>query len=371
MKKRSILIITLILISMFLAGCQKEEPTVETEYEKYSYTFLDTFDTVIQVVGYSKTEEEFNNYAEKIHERMLNLHKLYDKYNDYVGINNIKTINDNAGVKPVKVDKNIIDLILFSKQNYEETSIKTNIAMGAVLKIWHDYRNAAESNPADAALPPMDDLLVANEHTDINKVIVDVENSTVYLDDPLMSLDVGAVAKGYATEVVLQEVIKEGFTSGMISSGSSSIRAFGKPMDNIRDKWGVGIQDPNKLNGMIPSGGDDLLDIIFLSDSSVTTSGDYQRFYMVEGKMIHHLIDPETLMPGDYFRAVTIVAEDSGSGDFLSTAVFLLPYEEGRALIESIDGAEAMWVFKDGTVEATDGMKKIMKSNGATAAIQK
>lgn len=366
MRKKISLLLTVILIFASLTGCQQnEDPPTEQVYEKYSYTFLDTFDTVTQVVGYTETEEEFNGYAEKIHERMLELHKLYDKYNDYEGINNIKTINDNAGVKPVKVDKDIIDLILFCKKLYEDVGTQTNIAMGSVLEIWHDYRDEAEFNPANAKIPPMEDLLAANEHTNIDKVIVDVENSTVYLDDPLMSLDVGAVAKGYSTEVVVQEIIEEGFTSGIISAGGN-IRAFGKPLDGIRDKWGVGIQNPDSVIGNSEEG---VLETVFLTDASVVTSGDYQRFYMVGDKVIHHLIDPKTLMPGDYFRAVSIVTEHSGKADFLSTTVFLLPYEEGKALVESLDGVEALWVFKDGTIKTTDGMKAIMKSEGATAAI--
>lgn len=367
MRKIISLLLTIILIFVFLTGCQQgEEPATEQVYEKYSYTFLDTFDTVTQVVGYTETEEEFNKYAEKIHERMLKLHKLYDKYNDYEGINNIKTINDNAGVKPVKVDKDIINLILFSKEMYEDVGTQTNIAMGSVLKIWHDYRDEAESDPSNAKIPPMEDLIKANEHTDIDKIIVDVENSTVYLNDPLMSIDVGAVAKGYATEVVVQEIIEEGFTSGIISAGGN-IRAFGIPQDGIRNKWGVGIQNPDSVIG---NSEESVLETVFLTDASVVTSGDYQRFYMVGDKVIHHLIDPKTLMPGDYFRAVSLVTEHSGRADFLSTAVFLLPYEEGRALVESLDGVEALWVMKDGTIETTDGMKKMMKSNGATAAIK-
>lgn len=371
MKKIIPLIMTGILIFAFLTGCEKQEqeqpPTEQPVYEKYSYTFLDTFDTVTQVVGYTKTEEEFNSYVEQIHERMKELHKLYDKYNDYEGINNIKTINDNAGVKPVKVDKDIIDLILFCKKQYEEVGTKTNIAMGSVLKIWHDYRDAAISDPANAKIPPMEDLIAAYEHVDIENVIVDVDNSTVYLNDPLMSIDVGAVAKGYATEVVVQEIMEKGFTSGIISAGGN-IRAFGQPMDNIRDKWGVGIQNPDSV---IANSEESVLETVFLTNASVVTSGDYQRFYMVGDKVLHHLIDPETLMPGDYFRAVSIVTENSGMADFLSTTVFLMPYEEGRALVESLDDAEALWVFKDGTIEATEGMKAIMKSHGATAAIKK
>lgn len=368
MKKVISLLLAVILTFLFLTGCQQtENPPTEQAYEKYTYTFLDTFDTVTQVVGYTETEEEFNRYTEKIHERMLELHKLYDRYNDYEGINNIKTINDNAGVKPVKVNKDIINLILFCKNLYENVDPQTNIAMGSVLEIWHKYRDEAEADPANAKIPPMEDLLAANEHTDFEKVIVDVENSTVYLNDPLMSLDVGAVAKGYATEVVAREIVEAGFTSGIISAGGN-IRAFGKPMDGIRDKWGVGIQNPDSVIG---NSEENVLETVFLTNASVVTSGDYQRFYMVGDKVIHHLIDPKTLMPGDYFRAVTIVTEDSGKADFLSTAVFLMPYEEGKALVESLEGVEALWVFKDGTIKTTEGMKSIMKSEGATAAIGK
>jgi thiamine biosynthesis lipoprotein len=137
-------------------------------------------------------------------------------------------------------------------------------------------------------------------------------------------------------------------------------------MDNIRETWGVGIQNPDSV---ISNSEESVLETLYLTDASVVTSGDYQRFYYVGDTLIHHLIDPVTLMPGDYFRAVSLVTDHSGMADFLSTTVFLLPYEEGRALVESLD-AEALWVFKDGTVETTEGLKEIMRSNGATGAIK-
>jgi thiamine biosynthesis lipoprotein len=155
-----------------------------------------------------------------------------------------------------------------------------------------------------------------------------------------------------------------GFKSGIISAGGN-VRALGKPLDGTRERWGIGIQDPNKE---ILSDGDTLLDTIFLNNASVVSSGDYQRFYTVNGKNYHHIIDPVTLMPGDYYRAITIVTENSGLADFLSTTAFLYPYEESRKLIESMKGVEALWVMKDGKMEATEGMKKIMKSNGASGA---
>lgn len=359
MKKIIPIIVIGILIGSILVGCEKAPV-----YNKYSDSFFDTFDTITQIVGYTQTEEEFKANVDKIHIRMLDLHKLYDKYNTYDGINNIKTINDNAGKEPVKVDKEIIDLIVFSKDMYEKTGKQTNIAMGAVLKIWSDYRDKAEFDPSNAKIPPMEDLTLANQHTDINKVIVNIENSTIYLEDPLMSLDVGAVAKGFATEIVTQEIIQQGFSSGIISAGGN-VRTIGKPLDEIRERWGIGLQNPDKT---VDNSESNVLETVFINDASVVSSGDYQRFYMVGDKVIHHLIDPKTLMPGDYFRAVSIITTNSGEADFLSTTAFLLPLEESQALVESLEGVEALWVLKDGTVEATEGMKEIMKSQGATGA---
>ncbi len=361
MKKLTAFWISVIMLVLFLSSCQIKP---EMEYQKYEGSFFDTFDTLTQVVAYTKSEQEFHDYFEKIHTRFQELHRLYDIYHDYPGINNIKTINDNAGIQPVKVEKEIIDLILFSKEWYERTDGRTNIAMGSVLQIWHQYREQGQSEPQNAKLPPLAALQEAAKHTDIDQVLVDTENSTVYLADKRMRLDVGAVAKGFATEIVAREIMAEGLESGIISAGGN-IRVLGKPLDGIRERWGIGIQDPQQF---ILSDEQKLLDTIFVNNASVVSSGDYQRYYIVDGKRIHHLIDPSTLMPAEYYRAVTVVAEHSGVADFLSSSLFLLPYEESRALADSMDGVEAIWVMQDGRLEATDGMKKIMKSNGASGA---
>lgn len=365
--KRTVAAMTaVIFLVLLLTGCKpKAEPKVV--YNKYSDTFFDSFDTLTKVMAYTENEEEFKSYFEKIKTRFAELHKLYDIYNDYEGINNVKTINDNAGIKPVKVDKDVIDLILFAKQWYEKTGGRTNIAMGAVLSIWHDYRTAGLDDPENAKLPPMEELKETAKHTDINKVIVDVENSTVYLEDPKMSLDVGAVAKGFATEVAAEEIEAAGLKSGIISAGGN-VRVIGKPLDGIRDRWGIGIQDPSKP---VISDEDNTLDIVFLNNESVVSSGDYERYYVVDGKKYHHIIDPDTLMPGTYYKQVTIVTQHSGAADMLSTGVFLLPYEESRKLVESLDGVEVMWVMQDGKIETTDGMKKMLHSLGASSTDKK
>ena len=108
------------------------------------------------------------------------------------------------------------------------------------------------------------------------------------------------------------------------------------------------------------------METLYLTGCSVVTSGDYQRYYVVDGQRYHHLIDPDTLMPDTDFRSVSIITEDSGYADLLSTAAFLMPYEESRAFIDSLDGVEAIWLFPDGSKKMTFGAMNVAKSCGAT-----
>jgi FAD:protein FMN transferase len=356
-KKIGLLSAVLVLFAVW--GCTNSS---QSEKTRYTGTFFDTFDTLVQVVAYTDSEDEFDLYMEHIHQRFIELHKLYNIYVSYDGINNIKTINDNAGIKPVEVEQEIIDLILYAREMYEITGYTTNIALGPVLEIWHYYRSEAELDPANAALPPMDELLEAANYTDINQIIVDPEKSTVFLPDSRMSLDVGAVAKGYATELVVQELIALGMDSAVISPGGN-IRAVGKPLDGVREKWGIGIQNPE---ASIVADEERLLDVIFVQDAAVVSSGDYQRYYLVDGQIMHHIIDPETLMPGNYYRAITVLADDAALADVLSTALFLLPFGESKALAASFENVEVYWVFHDEKIEITEGMKSMLRSFGAT-----
>lgn len=354
-KKIIALLIGVILAASF-AGCGKSE----SGYTKYRGDFYDTFDTVVTVMAYAHSEEEFNKILDLAHESFLKLHKLFDIYHDYEGINNIKTINDNAGIAPVKVDPQIIDLIKLSKEWYEKTNGTVNIALGSMLKIWHDYREAGVGDPENAKLPPMEDLKAASQYTDINKVIFDDAASTVYLEDKNMSLDVGAVAKGFATEAVAKLLMEQGYGSVLISAGGN-IRAIGHPLDGVRDKWNVGIKDPDSpLEGSTDES--NLLDVAMVTDTSVVSSGVYERFYTVDGKQYHHLIDPETLMPADHYKAVTVIVQDSGVADLLSTALFLMPPDESLKYAQSI-GVEALWVMPDNTLMFTPGMKQMLRDN--------
>lgn len=347
-----------LIIIMFLSvtGC------ASNRMEKYSYEFMGTFDTMIQFLGYAQNKDTFMEMAQKGQKRFEELHQLYDIYHDYSGMNNVKTINDKAGLEPVPVKREIIDILSFSMDWYEKTDGAVNIALGPVLSIWHEYRDEGIADPEKARIPSMELLSAASEKTDIHKIILDREKGTVFLTEKGMKLDLGAVAKGYSTELVAQELIDLGYDSFAISGGGN-VRVAGSPKDGKRPKWSIGIQDPDG-NEYIPDR--DLLDTAYVSDTSVVTSGDYQRYYVVDGERMHHLIDPNTLMPAVHYRAVTVITKDSGAADFLSSTLFLLPYEKSRALAESLEGVEALWVMPDREILATEGMKATLKNLGGS-----
>ena len=187
-----------VLCLSLLAGCASKKK----ELTRYSTVFYDVFDTVTQVIAYCESEEEFNTQMDALHADLITYNQLYDIYNDYPGVTNVKTINDNAGTAPVQVDDKILGMLELARQMYNTTDGKLNIAMGSVLRIWHDYREAAGQTETDAdnKLPSQEELDAAARHCDISNLVIDENAKTVYLSDPDMSLDVGSVGKGYAVE---------------------------------------------------------------------------------------------------------------------------------------------------------------------------
>lgn len=331
----------------WLSGCQRK-PVLN----RYDAQFLSLFDTVTSVVGYAEDKQEFTDYVQAFHDELLVYHQLYDIYHDYDGINNLKTINDNAGISPVKVDSRIIDLIEYAKEMDVRTGGRMNIAMGSVLSVWHEYRTEGIDDPANAELPPMDLLREESRYMDISKVIVDKAASTVYLEDSRMSLDVGAIGKGYATEQAAKKLEADGLKYALISVGGN-VRAIGTKGDET--KWTVGIQNPDLQSE------ETYLHKVRIQDQSLVSSGTYQRYYTVDGKTYHHIINPDTLMPSEGYSNVSILCDDSGMADALSTAVFNLNLEDGKKLIESFDHVEAMWVLADGSEVYSSGFKQYIE----------
>lgn len=354
----------LLLAGLFLlfAGCKQAPPAATAspaaqEMEKFTHTFTGTFDTVITITAYAKDQAQFDTWASAAQQRFGQLHQLFDQYNNYDGVVNIKSINDAAGGDPIKVDPLIIRLLQDSIKLGKQTGGKVNIAMGAVLQAWSAVRDQA-----DPKLPDMDTLKQLAGHTNIDDVIIDEAAGTVQLKDAQMALDVGAVAKGFATALIADELKDMGAEHVLLNSGSSSITMVGAPAD--RDNWVVALRNPMAVTpdqgeGAIDTPKDvpDHIATLRINSQTISNSGDYQRFVVIDGWRYHHLIDPDTLMPAEYYRAVSVITPDAYTSDFMSSALYFLPYEQSRKLAESL-GLEAVWIFNGMRTEMTDGMKQ-------------
>lgn len=338
------LAMALLLLAVLLGGCSSPQETAQQK--QYTATFLDLFDTVTTIVGRAESEEAFTAKAQAVHDSLLVYHRLFDIYEEYEGINNLKTVNDSAGIAPVPVDESVIRLLQDCVRYFEMTDGRVNAAMGSVLTLWHDARSAGLDDPANAFLPDADALQNAAAHMDLSAVEIDAEASTVFITDPHTRLDVGAIAKGWAAQRAAEES-----PSGLLISVGGNVCATG-PKDESGTAWVVGIQDPDSS---------EFLHTIYLKSGSVVTSGDYQRAYVVDGQLYHHIIDPDTLYPARLWRAVTVVCPDSGLADALSTALFLLPLEEGLQLAEE-SGAQALWIAADGTMHYSPGFETMIRT---------
>ena len=343
-----------VLSLSLLVGCKPKK-----ELTRYTTIFYDVFDTVTQVIAYCESEEEFNTQMQALHQDLIAYNQLYDIYNDYDGVVNVKTINENAGKAPVQVDDRILSMLELARQMYDLTGGKINIAMGSVLGIWHDYREAAEkdASEADNTLPTQEELEAAAQHCDINDLVIDEDAKTVYLSDPEMSLDVGSVGKGYAVEMVCRAAEARGLTSALVSVGGN-LRAIGTKPDG--SQWTGGVENPWNASEFYTSDSS-YVAAVNMSDMALVTSGDYQRYYVVDGVRYHHLIDPATLWPAAYFNGVSVLAPDSGVADCLTTGLFCMPLEEGQKIVESLDGVEALWCTTDGQLVTSSGWSKYEK----------
>ena len=318
--KRVFSMICVVILFLLSFGCQVT-PT------RFQYTYLDVFDTATTLVIYADQKETADNWAASLHQELKRYHSLFTIYETSDNVN-LKTVNDTAGQR-VAVDETLIELLQFGKDAYTLTDGKVNMALGKVLSLWHIARETQK-------LPSTIDLQTAASHTNIENVVV--ENGSVILKDKIMSLDVGAFAKGYAVQKTAEYGKTLGITSAILSVGGNVV--------TIGDKNGtpfvIGVQDPK--------GEQEYVARLKVKDASLVTSGDYQRYFTVDGKRYHHLIDPATLQPATYFSSVSILGPDSGMADVLSTALFLMPQEKGMELLKTQKDYAAIWIKTDGSI---------------------
>ena len=357
MKKITTIILIIALLVLSLASCNPDNPDTPSlggggqtpDVKTRSEVWYDYFATVSNVKSFGPdTDDNFKAVTDKIKTMLAEYHALYDIYFEHTGINNLKTVNDNAGIAPVKVDERIIDMLLFSKRAYEMTNGEVNVMMGAVLKLWHDAREANGAN----GIPTDEALTLANMHTSISLLEINEAEGTVFITDSDASIDVGAIAKGYATERIAEALIADTTltTEGYALNIGGNIRLLGKKNG---ENFTVGITNPDKTSS------EAYVTRVSVNDTSIVTSGDYERYFTVDGKNYHHVIDKDTLYPSVYFHSVTVITKSGALADALTTALFSMHINDGYALIENMNGVEALWVGTNGTVVKSTGFPEL------------
>ncbi len=345
--KRIVYLLCAIGFPALLTGCpiaaQKREPV-----GKVYYTFFDTVSYIYSYAG--DAQSVFDARADAASALLESWHHRMDIYHEYEGINNLSTVNKNAGGAPVQVDRELIDFLLYAKELYTLTEGKMNVMLGAVTAPWHACQEAAADDPASVSLPDEETLRKAAAHTDIDSLAIDREACTVRITDPLARIDVGALGKGYATERAAR-LLEEMGAEGYVLNIGGNVRIIGHKPDG--GSWRTGVKDPFDHENAYAL-------ILSLADTSCVTSGVYERFFVLDGVRYHHIIDPETRMPAAYFASVSVITKDSGLADALSTALFCMSREDGAALAQSLGGVEVLWILPDGTQKYTPGLESLI-----------
>ena len=322
-------------MALGLCGCQPK-------LQRYTASWFDVFDTVTIVQGYAASQQEWDRQAEALHQDLLRYHQLFDIYNHYDGVVNLYDVNEAAGQSPVTVEPALMEFLQFAVEMDGHTNGACNVAAGAVLRLWHDAREL------ETPVPPEDAALqAAAQHMDIADLLLDADACTVAFADPELRLDVGAIGKGYATEMAARAARERGLTSALLNVGGN-VRAIGVKPDGSH--WTAGVENPR---GSDPA----YLAAVELRDGeSLVISGDYLRYFEYEGVRYHHLIDLSTLQPARYAVSVAVhTAQGSGVADALSTGIFCQPEADGLAVIDREPQTEAMWIHESGEITASAG----------------
>jgi len=326
---------------VLLVGCTSGEEETEQRYERFTYEFFGVFDTYISILAFAECEDDFANFSRFVYSRMNELHQLYSIFNEYEGMNNIKTINDNAG-ESVVVCNDIFDLIEFAINWYHNTGGAFNIALGPVTQVWREYRERYQfAIDGQTNLPDMEYLESLRHLTDIGGVVLNRAEMTVMLTEQGMSLDVGSVAKGFAVQRVIIEARLLNFpVNHFLIDAGGHVRVFGTHQQRQSGLWHIEVLNPYDPN--------EPLETFRLPGGwSVDTSGNYQRYFVYEGNVLGHVISPFTLKPAQGFTSVTVVANNSAVADVLSTALNVVTHQAGIDMAR-IRARNVVWLLPGG-----------------------
>ena len=300
--------------------------------EKIGYAM----DTQVRMVIYDKNKDE--NIINEAYNEMVRLDKLFSNFNE-----NSQTSILNRKKECVVSDE-FAEIIAKSKEISEKTNGAFDLTVYPLTKMWH-YKNVY--------VPGDGEIVTAKQKIDYRNIVTDGNKVTLKND---AEIDVSSIAKGYIADRVLEFLSEKGIENALVDAGGN-IKVMGSPSKNKNNGFVIGIQDPKKSTG-IPLGQ------ITIKDTSVVTSGIYERNFEKDGKFYHHIIDIKTGYPSESdVLSVSVITEESAVADAYATAIVVMGAKEGLKLIEETDGLECIIVRKDNKIMLSEGAKTFVLTN--------
>jgi len=247
-------------------------------------------------------------------------------------------INKNAGFKPTKVSFELYELIRRSKRISKLSNGAFDISFASIDNIW-DFKSKSVELPTD------EQIKESIVHIDFQKIELSLNDTSVFLKDKGMKIGFGGIGKGYAADQAKKIMVALGIKSGVVNAGGD-LTAWGNKVDG--KNWEIGIQDPEAKKNIILS--------LPISNKSVVTSGNYERFIEINGEKYCHIIDPETGWPVKNLKSVTIICKNTELADALATTVFVLGTQKGLQLINQLKQIEAIIIDENSETHYSDNI---------------
>lgn len=343
--KRWSLVIILLFVIFACSGCKlKSAPLKEFTDERF------LMDTLIQVTVYSDDEQKGKEALDQAFaefKRISNLTNRFPKNGENASVSSdVIRINENAGIKPVRVSTDTLEIVQRSLYYAQLSGGSFDITIGPIMDLWGFGKNE-QHVPSDEQIQKTLSLV------DYRKVIVDPNQGTVYLQKPGMSLDFGGVAKGYATEEAVKVLKGLSIKHAIINAGGNVYALGTKPDGSL---WRVGVRDPRVENGLIA--------VLSVKDTSIVTSGDNERYFEEGGVRYSHLIDPSTGKQARALMQTTVVTESSTDADILNKPLFMLGPQRGMSFAKGLQGVGAIFVSADKQVTFSDNLTNQLEFTG-------
>lgn len=325
------LIIAIFLLGVALQGCARTAGP--QEYRKDIFAL----NTWVNIRIY--TGKEGPDILDKAIKR---IEEIENRMSVTIQDSDVSRINSNAGKQPVKVHDDTFEVIKKALEYAEISNGVFDITIYPIVKLW----GITSEHPRVPTEAEIQDKL---RFVDYRNVVLNEAEKTVYLKEPGMGIDLGAIAKGYAADEVARILKEEGVVHALINMGGNVVAMGGKPNGQ---PWRIGVQDPRA------EGARRHIAIIEVMDGSVVSSGDYERYFEEAGKRYHHIFDPSTGYPANSgLMATTVVAPNSIDADALSTTVFVMGVERGLELVDKLEGIDALAITFDKKIYTSKGLK--------------